>query len=730
MKKTIAVLLSYMVVFYTAAQIYRPDWESLDTRPTPHWFKDSKFGIFIHWGVYAVPGWSTKGNYAEWYQQGLQTTDTARMKFHKNKYGERSYYDLVNDFKAELYNPDEWAKLFEKSGAKYIVLTSKHHDGFTLWPNQDANRTWGFKWNAMEAGPKRDLLGDLFKAVRKTSVRAGMYYSLYEWFNPLWKTDPKKYATDHVWPQMKELINNYQPDVFWTDGDWDAPAETWQSREFLTWLFNESVVKDKVVVNDRWGSGVRFNHGGIYTPEYQPDLDFENHDWEESRGMGYSYGYNREEDAWDYNSTQSLVIALIDKVSRGGNFLLDIGPDEHGKIPPIMQERLLEMGEWMKINGEAIYNTRRWKTPFQWSAGRRDYKGGNEHISGDWKTGGDIMLKLTVDPDPGYAVKELFFTYNPVQNNLYAIFPQYPDNKKLVIKNTTLPAGTRISFLSVGESLEWRNTDGDVEIRLPEYNPNKIKAPYAFALRIENFGRFASKPLIITDYSKDPMRPIITIPNSTAGTNTFYTTDGSDPSDKSIKYTGPFSIDKSSIIKAIVTSKADPAVPGINDNIMLNSSISEALVKVYRWMNVVKTPRLQQGISYRYFQPETNILMETLAGKPDETGVASVISLEKKKRKDRFAFDFTGYIKIEKEGIYNFYLESDDGSKLLIDNEEVIDNGGYHGTVEKEGRAALKKGYHKIQVQYFDAGGGNALRLSIQSEGGIKMEVPARLLFH
>ena len=422
MRKLICLAILFISIS-SIGQTYQPNWESLDKRPTPQWFKDSKFGIFIHWGVYAVPGWSTKGNYAEWYQQGLQTNDTARQKFHKAKFGNRTYYDLANDFKAELFNPDDWAKLFERAGAKYIVLTSKHHDGFTLWPNQQANNTWGFKWNAMDIGPKRDLLGDLFKAVRKTSVHAGMYYSLYEWFNPLWKSDPKKYAAEHVWPQMKELINNYQPDVFWTDGDWDAPAETWKSQEFLSWLYNQSPVKEKIVVNDRWGSGVRFNHGGIYTPEYQPNLDFETHDWEESRGMGYSYGYNREEDAWDYNSTQSLILALIDKVSRGGNFLLDIGPDEHGKIPPIMQDRLLQMGEWLTINGEAIYNTSRWKTPSQWSEGRRDYKGSNAHIEGDWKTGGDIMLKLTVDPEPGYAVKELFFTYNRNTNSLYAIFP-------------------------------------------------------------------------------------------------------------------------------------------------------------------------------------------------------------------------------------------------------------------------------------------------------------------
>lgn len=262
MKKLLFFAVLFLATFTLIyAQNYQPNWQSLDSRPVPQWFKDAKFGIFIHWGVYSVPGWSKKGDYAEWYQQGLQTNDTSRQKYHHQKFGDKTYYQLADDFKAELFNPDEWAKLFQKSGAKYIVLTSKHHDGFTLWPSATANKTWGFKWNAVDVGPKRDLLGDLFKAVRKTSVHAGMYYSLYEWFNPLWKSDPKKYATEHMWPQMKDLINNYKPDVFWTDGDWEATEDTWKSKEFLSWLYNESAVKESVITNDRWGIGVRFKHG-------------------------------------------------------------------------------------------------------------------------------------------------------------------------------------------------------------------------------------------------------------------------------------------------------------------------------------------------------------------------------------------------------------------------------------------------------------------------------------
>jgi len=722
--KNLTTLCLLLTCFYLNAQTYKPTWESIDKRPTPQWFKDSKFGIFIHWGVYAVPGWSTKGNYAEWYQQGLQTTDTARMNFHKAKFGNRTYYDLANDFKAELFNPDEWAKIFERSGAKYIVLTSKHHDGFTLWPNQNANKTWGFPWNAKDIGPKRDLLGDLFKAVRKTSVHAGMYYSLYEWFNPLWKADPKKYASEHVWPQMKELINNYQPDVFWTDGDWDAPPETWKSQEFLAWLFNESPVKDKVIVNDRWGSGVRFNHGGIFTPEYQPDLDFETHDWEESRGMGYSYGYNREEDAWDYNSAQSLIIALIDKVSRGGNFLLDIGPDEHGKIPPIMQERLLEIGDWLSINGEAIYNTRRWKYPVQWSEGRRDYKGGNEHITGDWKTGGDIMLKLTVDPDPGYAVKEIFYTYNPTTNNLYAIFPKYPDNKKLVLKDITLSAGTIVSFLSTKESLQWKQSGANVEINLPDYNPNKIRSPYAFAVKIGDFGRFASKPKIIVEYKPGQLKPLVTI-ESAEDFNLDYTIDGSMPTRNSNLYTSPFYPPKTITINVVSYPLSNYG--GFTK--ILPSAMVTQEVKVYEWKNAIKTS-VKPGIVYKYFEPSGKINLNSITGTPAAAGDADIISNKNKKRTDKYAFEFTGYIRIDNDGIYAFFTDSDDGSMLYIDDEEIVNNDGDHGNVEKSGKAALKKGFHKIRVLYFDSGGGNSLKVSMQKEGGTKMEIPKELLFH
>jgi alpha-L-fucosidase len=704
-------LFATLVAFYSVqcfAQTYQPTWESLDKRPVPQWFTDAKFGIFIHWGVYAVPGWSSKGQYAEWYQQGLQNNDTARQKFHKAKFGNRSYYDLANDFKAELFNPDEWAKVFEQSGAKYIVLTSKHHDGFTLWPNKEADKTWGFKWNAVDVGPKRDLINDLFKAVRKTSVHAGMYYSLYEWFNPLWKADKNKFAAEHTWPQMKELINNYQPDVFWTDGDWEASDSVWKSKEFLTWLYNESPVKNKVIVNDRWGAGIRFKHGGIYTPEYQPDLDFEDHAWEESRGMGYSYGYNREEDAWDYNSAQSLVLQLIDKVSRGGNFLLDIGPDEHGKIPPIMQERLLQMGEWLKINGEAIYNTTRWKMHSQWSDGNREYK----------DRSGDMLLKITIDPDPGFAVKEVFYTYNVGTNALYAILPKYPDNKKLVLKNIQLEAGTTISFLSTREKLQWKQSGDNIEVIFPDYNPNKIKAPYAFAVKIDNYGKFAGKPKVNVSYNKT-LQPTVSMSAPTEGAAVYYTTDGTVPSQQSALYSKPFTVNATTIVKAIAVKEG-----------LINSDVLETTVKAYATMKPVATGKLSAGLQYKYYEADAMSISKTEQLQPVKSGVVNDFNTDNKNRKEKYGFVFEGFIKISKTGMYDFYTISDDGSMLYIDDQLIVNNDGNHGMEERSDKAFLAKGMHKIKVAYYDSGGDNGLNVNYNLQGENKMKIPAGILFH
>lgn len=478
---------------FSQGKKYDPTWESLDSRPIPSWFKDAKFGIFIHWGPYSVPAWAPKGAYAEWYQFWVTTKNvggnfnrkpTAVYDHHINKYGKDfSYYNFGKMFKVEDFKPEEWAKLFTDAGAKYIILTSKHHDGFTLWPSKEADKTWGFPWNSLSSGPKRDLIGDLAKEVRKTDVKFGLYYSLYEWYNPLWKTDKKKFVDEHFLPQIKDLVASYEPDILWADGDWEMTSTEWKSKEFLAWLYNESTVKDKILVNDRWGEEVRLKHGGYFSTEYVASDASNNFDrsWEEARGIGFSFGYNQNEDLWDYNSTQIIILVLADIVSHGGNLLLDIGPDGNGKIPPIMQERLLQIGEWLKINGEAIYGTRKWKNSVQWSKGKIMEGSEYKKINNLQYLGGDFILKQTINPNPGMAIKEIFFTKKG--NTTYAILPKFPE-KEIKINEISVSPTTKVTLIGFGKELKWKKERDGIVIKIPVISINEIPFQYAYVLKI------------------------------------------------------------------------------------------------------------------------------------------------------------------------------------------------------------------------------------------------------
>lgn len=371
MKKLLFQIILILFGFTPLFAQYQPDWESLDKREIPQWWSDAKFGIFIHWGLYSVPAYapadediSIYDKYAEHYYNRLLTGNRFFKNFHKKYYGDQfKYVDFAPMFKAEYFNPDEWAELFKTAGAKYVVLTSKHHDGFCLWPS-----THSPHWNSVTMGPNIDIIDTLSRSVRDAGLHFGLYYSLLEWAHPLYaKTTIEQWVDTHMIPQMKELVINYTPEIIFADGEWDYDSKTFKSEQFLAWLYNESPVKNSVVVNDRWGKETRSEHGDYYTTEY--DIvhhggigDKATHPWEESRGIGTSYGYNRFETTKHYHTSKQLIDILIDKVSNGGNFLLNVGPDETGMIPVVMQERLLDIGNWLKINGEAIYGSKAWRS--------------------------------------------------------------------------------------------------------------------------------------------------------------------------------------------------------------------------------------------------------------------------------------------------------------------------------------------------------------------------------
>ena len=469
-RELVAGLFAAAICAGAAAGPYEANWASLDRRPVPQWWVDAKFGIFIHWGVYSVPAYApvSYGNdeakylsecYSEHYQHRILQGRTAFVEHNKRFNGGRPYAAYAPEFKAEHFDAAKWADLFKRAGARYAVLTSKHHDGFALWPSKATPY-----YNAVETGPHRDICGEFMEAMHKAGLKAGFYYSLLEYGNPAYtnKENLASFVENMNLVQLKELADTYRADIIWPDGEWGETYKQLRSEEYLAWLFNESKVRDTVVVNDRWGKdpatgkSVRGRHGGHYTTEYGFDTGEIGdgtkgkataiHPWEECRGIGLSFGYNRFERAWHYMSTEACIHLLVRVAAGGGNLLLNIGPDRHGLIPPIMEERLLGIGKWLSVNGEAIYGTRAWPG----SPGDR---------------------KMNAD--------HLFFTAKG--DDIYAIATAWPA-KTMTVKGAT---GVKaVTLLGSDAKVAWRETEGGLEIEPPALNPGNDPSRFAWAFRI------------------------------------------------------------------------------------------------------------------------------------------------------------------------------------------------------------------------------------------------------
>ena len=398
-----------------SGRVSSPDLGSLNARPLPAWYDEAKFGVFIHWGLFAIPGFAARlGNisdafktdydravamtpYTEWYANAIKVPGTPSAEFHKANYGDALYEAFKAPFVAGLkdWDPAAWAETFKDAGAKYVVLVTKHHDGFCLWPSGVTNLA--------RAGwfTERDIVGELAAAVRAVGLRFGLYYSGgIDWtFNP----EPLRTMADFMgstpdgpYPryaddQVRELIERYEPSVLWNDISW--PTE----QDPLNHLFADyyNAVEDGVV-NDRWVTAgphsaamrtpearramderikariardpAAFDgiipapvpHSDFRTPEYARFPDIQAKKWEATRGMSHSFGFNRNDTESDYASAETLIGDFIDGVSKNGNLLLNVGPMANGEIPKPQLARLKTFGAWLKANGAAVYGTRPW----------------------------------------------------------------------------------------------------------------------------------------------------------------------------------------------------------------------------------------------------------------------------------------------------------------------------------------------------------------------------------
>jgi alpha-L-fucosidase len=357
------------------SQKIEPTWESIRRHQVPEWYEGAKLGIFIHWGLYSVPAWApTTGElgsvdwskwfrqnpYAEWYLNTLRIKDSPTYQHHVATYGKDfDYYQFAPMFNEQTvkWDPESWASVFKKTGARYAVLTTKHHDGFRLWPSKIPNP----RRSGRELSATRDLVGDLTAAVRAAGMKMGLYYSGgLDWTfteKPIQspadlqamvpqEEDYARYADAH----WTELTDRYQPAVMWNDINYPKAGKL---PEIFAHYYN--TVKDGVI-NNRFG--VEFSD--FTTPEYAKYDKITEKKWESCRGLGFSFGYNQAEGPQQVIASEKLIWLLIDIVSKNGNLLLNIGPRPDGSISDIQLDRLNKLGEWLAVNGEGIFDSRPW----------------------------------------------------------------------------------------------------------------------------------------------------------------------------------------------------------------------------------------------------------------------------------------------------------------------------------------------------------------------------------
>jgi alpha-L-fucosidase len=469
-------------------QPFKPTWNSLTSWHTPRWLRDGKFGVYTHWGVYAVHAMPPSPT---WYANILYwDPDSPERKLHEATYGpldKFGYKDFIPMFTGEKFNAEEWADLFQKAGARFAGPVAEHHDGFAMWDTKYS------EWNAAKMGPKRDVVGELAKAIKKRNMKFvtafhhaenWLYYPTsdkrYDCSDPRYSglygfihekgALPSKAFLDQWEGKIIEVIDKYDPDMVWFDNGLEMIADSYK-RDLLAYYYNKAAARKKEVV-------VTYKRNtlppgtGLLDLERGQEADLTYYDWitdstvDVGRGWSYTKGLA-------FKTPYNLVVNLVDRVSKNGYLLLNVGPKADGTIPDEPKALLLGIGKWLEVNGDAIYGTTPWviagEGPTRLTRGTGDFNEKN---------------------DLRYTGQDIRFTVK--DNNLYAIALDWPGEKLLI--NSLAPRWeswtgwtglypseiVSVTMLGDGKELKWEVTPAGLSIETPKTKP----CDYAFAFKI------------------------------------------------------------------------------------------------------------------------------------------------------------------------------------------------------------------------------------------------------
>ena len=474
------------------SQRYQPTWTSLQNHRTPQWLRDAKFGIYTHWGLYSVPACGPNGS---WYAFNMYREGNPQFDYHKKTFGpatEFGYKDFIPMFTADKFDAVEWAEIFQSSGAKFAGPVAEHHDGFSMWDSQIN------EWNAAKMGPKRDVVGELEKAIRNTGMRFMTAFHHFEqwWFYPHWRSDcdvsDPKYAGlygpmhnldglngpednhgnewidqdrpdgafhDFWRTKIDEVVENYHPDLMWFDFGLRWVQEDYKKRMLADYYNKE----------DEWGTelAVAYKNQDLVTGVALIDYELGRmdnltyYDWITDTSVDDQGAWAFVQDA-GFKKTSTLIHNLVDNVSKNGYLLLNVGPKADGSIPEESKQLLRSMGDWLKINGEAIYETTPWMA------------------YGEGPTEMTNAGMFSEQHEVQYTAEDFRFTCT--DDAVYATALGWPESTSTIKTMNRLNAGeiSSVTMLGSNQELTWNLSEKGLEVNPPDVRPGK----HAFVYKI------------------------------------------------------------------------------------------------------------------------------------------------------------------------------------------------------------------------------------------------------